>query len=903
MLEIARPPGFDPSEYCCISSSQSAPSSQALTSDLIASQGDSNQQASQQARNPISQRTIPDSQDYLESLRTESTSQSAADFGNPFASQPGPEPELVSDKEPTASNPEDQPDRPDLEIPSHQPDSSHPEAAQGVSRDPLSRPSSSKGGQQDPSQDSPWGQGFLTQPGFDDFAGDLESPGVGEPLSSNQPSDQDHQQQHLSHEPTINSGSDSHLLSQAAQQVSVPDSNPDNLLTQVSEAAGPISSDLVPETSGPISSDRVPETSRPVSSNIVPETVQRPLRHRSLSQASSQSATLPEDHEAAHPSTPESTTPQSETMDGPGEGAPRPSAVEMVRKLREGMLGSMAGSNSPQPATPQARTAAAPAEAPASGAAVEMMRKLKESSFGPAALSVPPTAQPMEEPALVSPSAILPPAGSFAEHLEASAVPTELEASPADEPPTLETSATEQPLEAVEEPAEQPLQIVEEPTEHPLEFDHDMGMDFSMNTVAVDHDINFEHPPQTVAPSDLTTSVEHISIPHDDLSVGDQILGGDLEEAAPVSADGEPDDFSHDQGVDEQDEDDDDDAHSRHFTVTLPMAASTRATYLETIERNKDNMIKFAQVFATSYTSIPDTAVVAKVDALFERLLSLCDLPAYEDDLPELGKQEMMKHATNSNSKFLFVYEFLTGLWDINSRILVLSAPGRAFEYLEAVVAATDCPYSILGQEEPKRADGASVILAVAGQDLSTVEGGVDVVIAFDHAARAAELPPTLAYEAMAPIVLSLVATYSLDHIDQQFVQVMEEDMDSLVKRNALNLATAKAREYLRTPESRNQHIQPHEAAKTFADFLRSPDIGLDWEPRPLPADVFEVWLNSQDRTQLSQSQIDQADVLNESGGRKRPSVSTRLVEQITSDVFANPSDRRTISTKEPPSG
>ncbi len=497
---------------------------------------------------------------------------------------------------------------------------------------------------------------------------------------------------------------------------------------------------------------------------------------------------------------------------------------------------------------------------------------------------------------MVSPSAILPPAGSFAEQLEASAAP-------ADETPAFETAPTEQLLEVADDPMDQPLDVVEEHTEQPVEavedhteqplegvgddseqplevveeFDHGMSMDFSIHAeggVAGEHDINFDHPPQTVAPADLTTSVEHISSAHDDLSLGDQILGGELEETAPVSAEGDADDFSHEPGVDEQDDDDDDDddSHSRHFTVTLPMAASTRATYLEVIEQNKDSMIKFAQVFATSYTSVPDTTVVAKVDAIFERLLNLCDLPAYDHDLPEMGKQEMMKHATNSNSKFLFVYEFLTGLWDINSRILVLSAPGRAFEYLEAVVSATDCPYSILGQEEPKRADGASVILAVAGEDLSAVEGGVDVVIAFDHAARAVELPPTLAYEAMAPIVLSLVATYSLDHIDQQFVQIMEQDMDSLLKRNALNLATAKAREYLRTPE--NRHVAPHEAAKTFADFLRSPEIGLDWEPHPLPADVFEIWLSSQERSQLSQSQPDQAEALNGSNSLKRPSVS-----------------------------
>jgi hypothetical protein len=306
--------------------------------------------------------------------------------------------------------------------------------------------------------------------------------------------------------------------------------------------------------------------------------------------------------------------------------------------------------------------------------------------------------------------------------------------------------------------------------------------------------------------------------------------------------------------------------HGRLFTVTLPMAANIRAAYLEIISQNKATMINFGDVLSNS-DSNPEPALVTKLDGIFKDLLNLCDLPAYHDDLPELGKIEKMKHATNSNSKFSFVYEFLHGLWDINARILVLCQPD-VFEYLEAVISTTNCPYSVLAQSgedsSAQSTEGTSVILAVAGQDLSNVQG-IDVVISFDHTARSVELPATLGYGSMAPIVLSLVATYSLDHIDQQLV---DQDLDSLERRNALNLASVTALEYLRNPD--RQCVEPHEAAKTFANFLRNPEIGLDWEPHPLPADIFEIWLSSQ--TQNSQTQAGQPDML---GGRKRPLVST----------------------------
>ncbi|KAK4105045.1 hypothetical protein N658DRAFT_521578 [Parathielavia hyrcaniae] len=728
VLEIERRPGFDPSEYQLLSS-QSAPSSQAPRADLAASQGD---------RNPISQRTIPDSQDWLDSMRTQSTAQSLV---NP------PQRDSQSALEGAIAQEAAQTSRSDLDIPSRQPESPHRNSApsSGLLETHDEEPSrlststeSRLGGLNLLSQESPWDQGFLTQP---ELSFSLLEAEDSRPESAT-----------IGH--SCPSVSKSLQQSQAAQRVSAPLSN-GNLLTQVSEVAG-------------------------TNSDIVPETVQGPPPRTPLAQPPKQG------NEPSHPGTPARgrvqslpLTPKHKIMDAPGQGK-TPSAVEMLRQLQQSVFRT--------PTKPPGET--------------------------------------KEDPALVSPSAVLPAMGNFAEQLEVSAAPAD---SSAPEPA----------------PAEQPA--ASDYNQHP-------HMTFNMPPVA--QSMEFEQPPETVAPADLTTSVEPIA--------DDHILTAD--NPGPIPTGSGP--FLLDMNADEEKE-----YGSQVFTVTLPMAASTRAQYLEILSENKASMIEYGNVFAGSSYAIPGASLVAKIDAIFERLLNLCDLPAYDDDLPELSKLDMMRHATNSNSKFSFVYEFLNGLWDINVRILILSQPGRVFEYLEAVVSATRCQYSILAQEglsgqEPT--EGASVILAVAGQDLANIQAGVDVVIAFDHTSRLIELPPTLVYESMAPIVLSLVATFSLDHIDQQLAQD-DQDLDPFERRNTLNLATAMAREYLKPSFERpytEQYTEPHEAAKTFASFLRNPEIGLDWEPHPLPSDVFEVWMSSQERPQESQAEVASAAA---GPGRKRP--------------------------------
>ena len=413
---------------------------------------------------------------------------------------------------------------------------------------------------------------------------------------------------------------------------------------------------------------------------------------------------------------------------------------------------------------------------------------------------------------------------------------------------------------------------VEQPNPHmvvgvgvsPADLSHDQGH------------LNFDQPPQTVAPSDLTSSIDHIHSSHDDFSTGDHPIfdtgaGNNDQNSSPLERRESPEAVSEEQEQgDNQSEDQD--AHvgsNEPFIVTLPMAANTRAMYLKTILENKKTMVEFGEVFAESMSQQPAQCLVTEIDRIFETLLNLCDFPAYDESLRHIGTEEIRKHAVNSNSKFSFVYEFLLGVSDLNLRVLIVSQPGRVLDYLEAVSENPELHASVCRLESSRNtkspAEGLEIILASAIDDFSSLRN-IDVVIQFDHVARTARVPPELNYDAMLPVILSLVTTYSLEHLDLR-LQEIEPNLSELERKNALNLATGATLEHLQHPQ--RGYPEPHEAAELFANFLRSPEAGLNWDPQPLPPQFFDIWANSQRRTQEVQDDL-QTDPIS----RKRPRVS-----------------------------
>ena len=305
------------------------------------------------------------------------------------------------------------------------------------------------------------------------------------------------------------------------------------------------------------------------------------------------------------------------------------------------------------------------------------------------------------------------------------------------------------------------------------------------------------------------------------------------------------------------------DPSEREFVVTLPIANNMRHVYLDVIRRNKAIMTAFGGLFGSEAPQSPPETLVANLDQVFEELYDLCDLPSFAESLPTMTPEEMRKHATGTSSKFSFVYEFLEQIRDTSLRVLIVSKPGRAFLYLNALLSSSGFNYSHLGAE-PSHVDdeeALSVVLATSDMSIPPLPE-VDVLINFDHTARSVRVDN-------ATCVLFLVVAGSLEHIDLK----LSDEMDPMERRNALNYATVAARELIDEPD--REQPQPHEAALVFAQFVKWPENGINWDSQELPPETFDFWLSSQPSMQeTQQGPALVVDISTRSSSRKRQFVS-----------------------------
>ncbi|KAK3944991.1 hypothetical protein QBC46DRAFT_435613 [Diplogelasinospora grovesii] len=364
-----------------------------------------------------------------------------------------------------------------------------------------------------------------------------------------------------------------------------------------------------------------------------------------------------------------------------------------------------------------------------------------------------------------------------------------------------------------------------------------LGMILQPHVKMEEMDMEYERLPATVAPSDLMASTDHNITHHSSADHASSVVDGlPAEDQHPYTGTSGGL-LSHPLSQSEEPDED-----RRHFVVTLPMLASSRVWYVTTMRENEATMKEFGRAFAGSPDATPDEALVAKMDTLFQRLLNHCDLPLMWDSVPKMDHLGMKKFVTGTNGKFLFTYEFLNGIRDLSKRVLILSQPGHVSDYLKALLSAEDLTYTVFGEAETKRnaTDNLAVILATTRQDLSGIHGGdVDIVIVFDHDARSAVLPPSLNRNGIPPIVLSLLTTYSIEHIDSELAGY---EVHGLERKNALNLILAGTWDLLESPDP--GYPEPWEAAEIFGKFIRSPEDGIHYRPKDLPDRLFEV-LNS----------------------------------------------------------
>jgi hypothetical protein len=469
--------------------------------------------------------------------------------------------------------------------------------------------------------------------------------------------------------------------------------------------------------------------------------------------------------------------------------------------------------------------------------AVEQFRQLHSEVFGTTHTAPPDDSPSQAEQALISPSSVLP----LEESQTLASLSAQVDSIPETAWLTSEGASNPSAIAPAENPEASSLQTDIPQLVLPTTDDEDktrMQIDDEASGTA-----NGLMEPPTIAPSDLTASS---APPNTDLDIVQPSMldGGDMELADTVL----PGIESHQSSVATEADPSVGDAvqpttaTTHEYYVTLPMAANTRQTYMETIRNNRATMVAYGNFFTGVTDSVPDEIITRQMDKLFEVLYDLCDQPTYADSIPAMSAQSMAKHAIGTNCKFLFLHELFDGIRDLDMRILLISKAGRVFDYLEAVILTAGLNYKVLGEDKDIDSEGCLITLADADMDFTTMQGVPDVVILFDCSGRCVDLPPELTHTGVSgPITLSLVVTNSIEHIELQ----LPDETDDSQKRNVMNFALVESTKVLNDPD-RIGFLEPHEVAQQFISFLRDPNEEFTWEPQPIPSSLFDAYTSSQ---------------------------------------------------------
>lgn len=289
----------------------------------------------------------------------------------------------------------------------------------------------------------------------------------------------------------------------------------------------------------------------------------------------------------------------------------------------------------------------------------------------------------------------------------------------------------------------------------------------------------------------------------------------------------------------EQNEDDNND-----YLITLPLAANMRPAYLRKIASEKDAITEL--MTALSHAREPDPAAVDACRKVLAGLLDVCDLPSFDGGVGDLSGEAMTRHATGTNSKMLFVYELLHALRDAPLQVLILVRPGRAYDYLEAILKNDGFKFRRAENSQSQNEDAGplSVVLASTGQSPALHPSFANVVIGYDEASRSSGLltPYIVSSSERRPMVLTLVASYTVDHLDV----VMSRKMESIERLNALFLSTLQVWSNLINPPFLGPRGEPHDIAQNFASLIQDPRYDWAWVPETIPESALDVFESSQ---------------------------------------------------------
>ncbi|OAA40345.1 Chromo domain-like protein [Metarhizium rileyi] len=369
------------------------------------------------------------------------------------------------------------------------------------------------------------------------------------------------------------------------------------------------------------------------------------------------------------------------------------------------------------------------------------------------------------------------------------------------------------------------------------------------STRAPDASCNSQQEVSTISLADITNQPD-LAAPlplMPSLLSHDNHSSGDMERSGVSVSMGQP------QQGRESDDDSDDGSQEpialKHI-ITLPFQASLRPLYDDTLLESKREVTQFGAVFNSEDYVEPDDTLVQKIDKVFSRLHNICDYPpdALGSTLEDLPSGQLIKYCYDANPKINFIYEFLQGLTK-ETRVLIVA---RSLELLRLLYRLTEaleieCVCKEIGKPKSQFTSSiARATLILPGNDIE--ENDFDVVIGYDHCFGESEVGKKLEAEipvARSPMVLILVTTHSIEHIDLY----ISDDLTPLERRNALLSGIVRSRQLVSDPD--RGYPEPHELASLFLDYLNGQVEEISWEPIPIPEEVMDIYLNSQSRSQL----------------------------------------------------
>ncbi|KAG5963441.1 hypothetical protein E4U58_003554 [Claviceps cyperi] len=366
--------------------------------------------------------------------------------------------------------------------------------------------------------------------------------------------------------------------------------------------------------------------------------------------------------------------------------------------------------------------------------------------------------------------------------------------------------------------------------------------------------------------------------------------------------------------TDEESDDDDDDSDSSSspgaialkHTVTLPFQASIRPLYDDTLLEYKKEITQYGNVFSSEEYVEPDEALVHKIDQVLDELRNICDYPpgVIGSAIETLPSIQLIKYCCDGNGKFNFLFELLQGLTK-DTRVLIVARSVELLRLLFRLAEALgiECICGDLGLSF-KPESGilvARVTLILPERDVD--EDDFDLVIGYDYSFGSSVVGSRLEPEipgARSPMVLTLVTTHSIEHIDPH----VPGDLTLLERKNALVSGIVRARQLVKDPD--RGCPEPHEVASLFAEYLNGLAEDVIWEPAPLPEDILDIYLHSQSRSQIPATDAPEVlDIIrkrklddqddSDDEGAKRPRISPSKQPTVGADDAPVPDDVRAL--------